>query len=108
VAKAKRAEPRQRASTMPGMNWRRRILVGAAAAAVLVGAPRISAWGAVGHHVVARIAWARMTPGARAQATTLLAGGQDAFVAASTWADEVRAHLRDLDDIPASTSARPS
>ena len=76
---------------MPGMNWRRRILVGAAAAVVLVGAPRISAWGAVGHHVVARIAWARMTPAARAQATTLLAGGQDAFVAASTWADEVRA-----------------
>jgi len=58
--------------------------------AVVIGAPRLSAWGAVGHHVVARIAWAHLTPAARAQATTLLEGGQDAFIAAATWADEVR------------------
>jgi hypothetical protein len=50
----------------------------------------VSAWGAVGHRVVARIAWALMTPAARTQAATLLDGDQDAFVAAGTWADEVR------------------
>jgi hypothetical protein len=52
----------------------------------------VSAWGAVGHRVVARIAWALMTPAARSQATSLLEGGQDAFVAAGTWADEVRSN----------------
>lgn len=31
-----------------------------------------------------------MTPDAHAQATTLLGGGQDIFVAAATWADEIR------------------
>jgi len=53
-------------------------------------AARVSAWGAQGHHIVARVAWALMTPEARAEATTLLEGGQDAFVAAATWADEIR------------------
>lgn len=75
---------------MPLMNWRGRMLVGAAIVAMVVGAPHVSAWGVVGHRVVARIAWARMTPAARAAATTLLPGGQDTFVVASTWADEVR------------------
>ena len=51
---------------------------------------RLSAWGAQGHHIVARIAWGLMTPEARAEATTLLGGGMDAFVAAATWADDVR------------------
>ena len=51
----------------------------------------VSAWGAQGHHVVARIAWALMTPAARDRASALLdAQGMDAFVAAATWADEVR------------------
>jgi hypothetical protein len=39
---------------------------------------------------VARIAWALMTPGARQEATTLLGGGQNRFIAMSTWADDVR------------------
>jgi hypothetical protein len=51
---------------------------------------RLSAWGAQGHHIVARIAWGLMTSEARAQATTLLGGGMDAFIAAATWADDVR------------------
>lgn len=59
----------------------------------------VSAWGAVGHRVVARLAWALMTPAAREQAAVLFEVGQepgrelraqDAFVAAATWADEVR------------------
>jgi len=53
-------------------------------------AARVSAWGAQGHHIVARVAWGLMTPEARAEATSLLAGGPDAFVAAATWADEIR------------------
>ena len=51
----------------------------------------VSAWGAQGHHVVARIAWALMTPTARDRASALLDGkGMDAFVEAATWADDVR------------------
>ena len=51
----------------------------------------LNAWGVSGHRVVARIAWERMTPAARSRANDLLElGGADAFVAAATWADEVR------------------
>ncbi len=50
----------------------------------------LSAWGAQGHHIVARIAWALMTPSAKETATTILGGGADAFMASATWADEVR------------------
>jgi hypothetical protein len=51
----------------------------------------LNAWGASGHRVVARIAWERMTPAARSRANDLLeSGGADAFIAAATWADEVR------------------
>src|SRR5262249_41402631 len=70
-------------------------LVAVVTASVLVFAPGLSrsvlAWGAVGHHVVARIAWARLTPAARSAVTTLLGGGrEEEFIAASTWADDVR------------------
>ena len=60
----------------------------------------VSAWGAVGHRVVARIAWAIMGPLAREQVAVLFEVGADpgresraheAFIAAATWADEVRA-----------------
>ena len=62
-----------------------------AAGALIAGAARIHAWGAVGHHIVARIAWSQMTSAARDRANTLLErGGMDAFVAAATWADDVR------------------
>jgi nuclease S1 len=54
------------------------------------GVGRLLAWGAQGHHIVARIAWALMTPAARTGASSLLGGGQDTFVGASTWADDVR------------------
>ena len=59
----------------------------------------VFAWGVMGHRVVARLAWALMTPAAREQAAVLFEVGQepgregraqDAFVAAATWADEVR------------------
>ena len=60
----------------------------------------VSAWGAVGHRVVARIAWALMNAPARNQVAVLFEVGPDpgresraheAFVAGATWADEVRA-----------------
>lgn len=60
----------------------------------------VSAWGAVGHRVVARIAWALMTAEARERVAALFESGQepgrelraqDAFIASATWADEVRA-----------------
>src|SRR6187549_2528507 len=51
----------------------------------------LNAWGVSGHRVVARIAWERMTPAARSRANDLFElGGADAFIAAATWADEVR------------------
>jgi hypothetical protein len=49
---------------------------------------RVAAWGAEGHHLVARVAWSQMSDAARRAATDLLGG--DDFVASSTWADEVR------------------
>jgi hypothetical protein len=51
---------------------------------------RLSAWGAQGHHVVARIAWGLLTPTARERASAILGGGQDDFVSSATWADDVR------------------
>ena len=71
----------------------RRVCSTVAAAVLLVSlSSRPAAWGAVGHHIVARIAWALMTPVARERASVLLdKGGFDAFVASATWADEVRA-----------------
>ena len=57
---------------------------------LVVSAPPVRAWGAVGHHIVARLAWALMSQTAQIRASALVNGGQDAFIAASTWADEVR------------------
>ena len=77
------------------MTRRARVVTGASVVALaamcwLPSSARLSAWGAQGHHIVARIAWAEMTPAARDRAAAILGGGQDAFVAAATWADDVR------------------
>ncbi len=48
----------------------------------------VGAWGAEGHHLVARVAWELMTPTAQKAATNILGG--DDFVASATWADDVR------------------
>ena len=72
---------------------RHRVLLIVVAALLLSQWARVLAWGAIGHHVVARIAWAHLTPAARDRVNDLLradGGGLDAFVRASTWADEVR------------------
>ena len=72
----------------------RRLLITSCVAAMLLVLPittaSVAAWGAVGHHVVARVAWARLTPAARTQAMTLVGGGLEEFVAAATWPDEIR------------------
>lgn len=66
----------------------------AAVALLVLTLPRaiapVEAFGALGHHVIARLAWGLMTPAARDRSAALLDGRQDAFVAASTWADEIR------------------
>jgi hypothetical protein len=75
-----------------------RLLSAAIVVACLLFTPRaevsVGAWGVVGHRVVARLAWAQMTPAARTHAATVLGEspgtGHDAFVSAATWADEVR------------------
>jgi len=66
------------------------VVLGLALAGLFPCAIHLSAWGAEGHHIVARLAWGLMTPAARDEATTILGGGEDTFIAASTWADEVR------------------
>jgi hypothetical protein len=78
------------------------VVLGLALAGLSPSAVRLSAWGAEGHHIVARVAWGLLTPAARDEATTILGAGpagpggpgspgrEDTFVAAATWADEVR------------------
>jgi len=69
------------------------VVFGFAFAVLFPQAVDVSAWGAEGHHIVARLAWALMTPAARDEVTTVLGGGpgdEDVFIAAATWADEVR------------------
>jgi len=74
------------------MNSSMRRVLGVSIVAILLipGTRSLSAWGAVGHHVVARIAWTLLTPGAKAEAQRLLGDGMETFVSASTWADDVR------------------
>jgi hypothetical protein len=69
---------------------RRSVLTVLVALALIFSSPRVLAWGAVGHHVVARIAWSLMSATARERAGALLDGRMDEFIASSTWADEVR------------------
>lgn len=65
-----------------------RLLLGLVLALCCVRPEHVIAWGADGHHIVARIALLRMTPAAKQAAQELL--GADDFVASSTWADQVR------------------
>ncbi|HEV2567943.1 S1/P1 nuclease [Sphingomonas sp.] len=83
-----------------------KLLVGLLAALGAIAGSPASAWNARGHMIVAAIAWERMTPGARAAASRLLAlnpqhggwavgipaGERDriAFMEAATWADDIR------------------
>ena len=59
-----------------------------AAVAIGLTAPVVHGWGPEGHHIVARIALARLTPEAKQGVQALL--GSDDFVGAATWADEIR------------------
>jgi hypothetical protein len=65
-----------------------------ACAATLLCAPAAFAWGALGHHIVARLAEAQLTPQALAEARTLLAvRGAQHLSQIANWADD----LRDVD-----------
>ncbi|HYH81777.1 MAG TPA: S1/P1 nuclease, partial [Longimicrobium sp.] len=84
-------------------------------AALVLGARPAYAWDEFGHRLVARIAWANMTPQARARAITILRGAApetglrgtvsgtlsqarqiDLFVTAASWPDEVRDTMQAL------------
>jgi hypothetical protein len=91
-------------------SWRAALLVGCA---LCVTSAPASAWNATGHRLVATIAWIKLDPEAREEASALLrahadyerweerAGKSDldrrVFVAASTWADEIRKDPRFFD-----------
>jgi len=63
----------------------------------LLHSPQANAWGGQGHRLVARIAETELTPKARAQVDTLLAGEPDPTLAGiASWADELREHDPDL------------
>ncbi len=65
-----------------------------ACAATLLCAPPVLAWGSLGHHIVARLAEAQLTPRAWAQAQRLLAlRGAQHLSQVANWADD----LRDVD-----------
>ncbi len=74
----------------------------AGAAALMLTAARVFAWGDTGHMVVAEIAWENLTPAARAEAERLLAVNvgpmksvrmqTNTFVTAACWADDVKSN----------------
>ncbi len=71
--------------------WRRPGMLVAACIATLLCAVPAFAWGPLGHHVVARIAEARLTPQAWAEAQKLLAlRGARHLSDVANWADDVR------------------
>jgi hypothetical protein len=73
-----------------------RILFFLVAAALLIPAPA-HAWGALGHRLVARLAYAQLTPQARAQIAGLLAGEAEPSLAGiANWADDLRDNDPDL------------
>jgi len=57
-----------------------------------LGASQVQAWGVQGHHVIANLAWAQLTPQAKAEVSRLLAQEPgETLVSISTWTDEHRA-----------------
>lgn len=72
----------------------------ATAAALSLTAPPALAWGDLGHEVIAKIAYAHLTPAARAKVDALLAADSDTltapdFASHATWADKYRAEHRE-------------
>jgi hypothetical protein len=56
---------------------------------LLAGVPPLFGWGPEGHHLVARIAEAQLTPETRARLAGIL-GPNETLVSISVWADEIR------------------
>lgn len=72
----------------------------AAAAALALAASPAFAWGDLGHEVIAKIAYAHLTPAARAKVDALLAADTDTltasdFASRATWADKYRNEHRE-------------
>lgn len=76
---------------------RRSHLVACALALSLAVAGPASAWGALGHRLVASLAWDDLDPRVRAEITELLRGeAEPSLAGVATWADELRANDPDL------------
>lgn len=72
-------------------------LLPALLAPLLLLAGPVAAWGPQGHRLVAALAWAELSPQARAQATLLLAGEPDPTLPGiANWADTLRENDPDL------------
>ncbi|QHG88025.1 S1/P1 nuclease [Xanthomonas sp. NCPPB 1638] len=75
----------------------RSLCILAVAVAAAIHSNAAFAWGAQGHRLVARIAETELSPQARAQVASLLAGEPDPTLhGVATWADELREHDPDL------------
>ena len=77
-----------------------KLLACAAIAALTIAAPPALAWGNLGHEVIAKIAYAHLTPASRAKVDALLAADADTltapdFASRATWADKYRAEHRE-------------
>lgn len=83
------------------------LLVGLSALSATDAAPA-AAWGAMGHRIVAQIAWDQLTPAARKAVTDLLEG--EPLAEAATWADRIRSERRETGplhyvNVPAGSAA---
>lgn len=82
---------------MPSTFPRRPHLAACALVLMLAVAGPASAWGPLGHRLVALLAWDELDPRARADIAELLRGEPDPTLAGiATWADELRANDPDL------------
>jgi len=70
------------------MSYSRMVLLIALAAAPLFG------WGGEGHRLVARIAYAQLTPAAKAQVSAIL-GPAQTLMSVASWADDIRRHRQE-------------
>lgn len=66
-----------------------------AAASLLTASVPAHAWGDKGHRLIAAAAWTNLSPQTKAAIAELIGSGEEAFLAASRWADEVRPQRRE-------------
>jgi hypothetical protein len=82
--------------------------IAAALASALLATPAF-AWGDLGHEIIAKIGYSRLTPAARAEVDALLASDTDAltapdFAGRAAWADKYRTDHRPRSELFSSTA----